>query len=920
MKIGDKSGCLEVIGSCNEVENDLQETIAKWAEEEWNKFSDWERWDKYGYEQMSFKSYYELDEEEAKLFDTKKKMPETFLGKFRKKGDCFKIFSDSHFLWHKRKPSTREALEAAYRNKMLYKVRCTVCNRIFYMDSESFHCVKRENCMGASCLAYKVNEQGADYKKSLYEWKPDKAEIQALDYQISNVSELGNALTYYGLGKDMSIAYISDIHLLHHMKQYDNNERKMIHSIVNQLYQSMKQSNIILFGGDISSNKHTTMDFYTYFMRKYDFQIYKKFKMLLYYLKDIKRLWKSSETKCLELKYEKNLYKISKEIITKEMLLSEFFNFSAFKRYRSAHHSQKTYEEAFSFYKMTKCYDKMNISEDIEEQIFPVIKMLDIQEKSKVRYEKYKRKQSIDLDEIHLFEKEHSKLLENIFLLDYPHARLREVYAVLGNHEYIDFPDIKSCVSYYEEELSRLGITLLHNTYQVNDKYLIYGGTGFAKYEPKWNADNIRCYLGFSKEIEGKETTLFENGYKNAIKYAKEKKLCFLCISHYQISACLNGRFDKEAIYFTGHNHKNEYAKTLDKVLYADNQIGYKNNNFSFKIATTGYEINPYRLLDDGLYQTTIGDYLRFYRYIGESVGDGKGLHHICKDGKASVYVLKRKDYYGFFLLNLSGKSKGISIINGGKTKKITGSTDMAWLCNNFDVVLTKYICSLMPLRKAQEQLSKELKELGFYGEIHGCIVDIDKFHHIMLNPFDGSMIFYYSPEYGELLLLDSFEDIISDNDILLSKFREKSEKSDYLLGRPLKNYLFKTEKMHDKAKVYQMNKEEKMIYKLSEKINSLQRIFSGHVLREFDLKLTESEQQPYRKYLYTNYLLMYEGIEYKIVEDNGGDVIVAEVVHVDSENKELILTGTTKKIAVFELKRRIRNQADRDTYWIKKG
>ena len=189
-----------------------------------------------------------------------------------------------------------------------------------------------------------------------------------------------------------------------------------------------------------------------------------------------------------------------------------------------------------------------------------------------------------------------------------------------------------------------------------------------------------------------------------------------------------------------------------------------------------------------------------------------------------------------------------------------------------------------------------------------------------MLNPFDGSMIFYYSPEYGELLLLDSFEDIISDNDILLSKFREKSEKSDYLLGRPLKNYLFKTEKMHDKARVYQMNKEEKMIYKLSEKINSLQRIFSGHVLREFDLKLTESEQQPYRKYLYTNYLLMYEGIEYKIVEDNGGDVIVAEVVHVDSENKELILTGTTKKIAVFELKRRIRNQADRDTYWIKKG
>lgn len=97
MKIRDKSGCLEVIGSCDEVENDLQEMIAKWAEEEWNKFSDWERWDKYGFEQMSFKPYYELDEKEAKLFDAKKKMPKTFIEKFRKKGDCFKIFSDSRF-------------------------------------------------------------------------------------------------------------------------------------------------------------------------------------------------------------------------------------------------------------------------------------------------------------------------------------------------------------------------------------------------------------------------------------------------------------------------------------------------------------------------------------------------------------------------------------------------------------------------------------------------------------------------------------------------------------------------------------------------------------------------------------------------------------------------------------------------------
>ena len=56
----------------------------------------------------------------------------------------------------------------------------------------------------------------------------------------------------------------------------------------------------------------------------------------------------------------------------------------------------------------------------------------------------------------------------------------------------------------------------------------------------------------------------------------------------------------------------------------------------------------------------------------------------------------------------------------------------------------------LLPLRKAQEELAKELKELGLDGTIHGLIVDIDRYHHIAINPIEGSMELLIYLQYGE--------------------------------------------------------------------------------------------------------------------------------------------------------------------------
>ena len=726
---------------------------------------------------------------------------------------------------------------------------------------------------------------------------------------------------------------------MHHLKYYDGNENRMIKDIVSKLYRTIGRASIIVFGGDTSSDTVLTTKFYNAFMKKYDYKMFLKFKARIMTVKKKKRILQKMNKSRLEYKLDK----LNKKIIHDKKKLSQKFDFSKFEKYHDRYYSEMDYESTFEYYKIVKSYKSLMLSEEVEEMIFAMAKLYSYKQKCVKKLEVFdKTYESLSMD-VQSFEESYKKAIEEINMTDYREHTLlseaKDVYVVLGNHEYIDFEDVASCASYYQSELKKIGIKLLNNNSYVYEKFLIYGGTGFAKYDEKWNADTVVCCRKFSRGDERKETELFEKGYKKALSYAKENDLCFLCVSHYPISACLNGKYDKEAIYFTGHNHQNNYVRNTNIVLYADNQIGYKDNNIVFRIATTGFELNPYADMQDGLYVTTIKDYLQFYRYIGENVGNGAVLCQRCQNGKASLYVVKRKGYYGFFVLNPKGSAKGISIINGGVTKKLTTSTNMNWICENFDVVLSKYLRVLTPLRNAQEQLSRELKELGLSGTIHGCIVDIDFYHHIMLNPADGSITFYYSSAFGLVRNLDSFDDVIEslnchnskifplDYEPVKRKYVERSKEKSYLLSATSNSYLLEPEKAE---LVNESEREEQIVsrtdgmYGVSRKVCPLQRLFSGHVLRDFDLRLTETKQESFRTYSYENRIFSYDGIIYKIIEDNGSEMIVAKEVQESEDmiksNEEVIavtLTEKTKRFALSALKNKIANKSSFDTYWI---
>lgn len=906
LKIGDKYGCLEVVGGCEEAEADIVPIIKQLAEKEWNKFE-------YSCYRIlyNFYEYFELSEEETNAYYNKDSMPITFIDKFR---NHYRDFENVEmFLYHDQHPNTSFSLLTAIREKQLYKVRCNKCGKIYYMDDDSITCVNWLHCKNPDCSNKNPANQISDYSKSLYTWHSDKNELQVLNQQLAVVDQLENSLSYYGNDSRIRISYISDMHLSHHLKYYDNDEEKMIGIIGDRLYYSSLYSEIVIFDGDISSKRDLTIKLLKYFVRRSELYNFKTFKNDLatnkrYKIQLSRKSW-----------YEEALKKLNHNIEKLKVQLLPEFDFVKFEKYKAKYRAEESNESAFDYFKTIRSFTKLNLPELTIEKIALVIKLMDLSGQYCKHIEEYESKKIHWRFNVEYFEREYNKPVEEITLLDYKHSFKDNIYVVLGNHDYIDFKNVNEGVEYFREQLSKLGITLLHNDYKIGNEYLIYGGTGFAKYDENWNANRVICCKGFSREDEIKETDAFEKGYYDALAYAKKHGLCFICASHYPASACLNNHYDKEAIYFTGHTHINEFIKNEEKVVYADNQIGYKDNDFRFRTAITGVSLNPYGELSDGLYQTTLEDYLAFYRYIAKRISKGAGLNQSLHSGKTFLYVLKRRGYYGFFMVRTKGNSRGIFILDGGKNKKITESTDIMWICDNFDIVLSKYLKSLLPLRRVQKKLSKELKELGLKGTIHGTIVDIDYYHHIMLNPYENSLNYYYSPQFGSIESLGSFDNVIkslgrtghSEEKLKLiqQKYNSKAEQSGYLLSTMTDNSMIDTSLESDSFVVpnvsLQFVSRSKGMYGISRKVSPLQCLFEGHVLRNFDISLVETKPKPFRQTLYNGKRFRYDSTEYVVVEDDGTEMIVAEIVDEKATKKIgcLQLTGVRESFSITALK-----------------
>lgn len=428
------------------------------------------------------------------------------------------------------------------------------------------------------------------------------------------------------------------------------------------------------------------------------------------------------------------------------------------------------------------------------------------------------------------------------------------IYAVLGNHELIDFTTVQEAVDAYKEFFSNEGMYFLHNSGYVFEilgtKCFILGGIGFAKYNQKYNANTlVTTTPPMSREEEIKESEECFDLYQDALE-ARENCYGFLIfVTHYPVSDWMPTKNPNGiCTFFTGHNHRNQFKSTDTIQIYADNQIGYSPKDIKFKSCCLGCIYNPFITYKDGYYVISTEQYKQFMKFCGESIQGTYNIERQITEFNAKFYMVKRKNYYGFFVIN---EKTGAKICEGGRIRNISQHIDIEYFYNNFIKVVENYIQILAPFRKVQEAIAGEVKRLGFSGEIHGLIIDLGfkgeaiPDNHIMINPYDGKITIYYSPVFGVVKEYRSFSNFIEEwasSNVGEEQYRQI--KDQYQKMEVEKSLITLDNKsIEDKMADFIMLDIKNSLYSESAKIRQLERLFTSNVLRDWNEEWIHSNE-----------------------------------------------------------------------------
>ena len=436
------------------------------------------------------------------------------------------------------------------------------------------------------------------------------------------------------------------------------------------------------------------------------------------------------------------------------------------------------------------------------------------------------------------------------------------LFVIVGNHELWGFKSKDECYKAYREFLNSLNVSFMENTisylgnFRFPEKYvynqkkrewevievkkedgeyellnrkinnvMIVGGTGFAGYNQEFNADSgiYRGVLNRKQEME--ETCRWEKTYNNALREAKSNNSLLVVLTHNPICDWKKyGEYDSGCVYFNGHNHRNSvyHDEEKDIHVFSNNQIGYYNNNIKLKEACIYKRRNPFASYGEGYYEISSKEYLEFYDYIGENVAGTGLIDKTIETQDAIFYMVKHEGYYGFFVLSC----KNTYICAGGCIKKLERFIDIEQIDKDFLFMVKKYLYLLSPYRGLQEKISEVVKAFGGEGTIHGLIVDIDFYSHIMLNP-NGNLTYYYSPMFGEVRTYRSIISLLRAHNRALVRECEKQ------LNLPDCPTIL-TSQTDNKARTTKVDVKNSL-YAVSRKMNQLQRLFDNRVLRDWN-------------------------------------------------------------------------------------
>lgn len=343
-------------------------------------------------------------------------------------------------------------------------------------------------------------------------------------------------------------------------------------------------------------------------------------------------------------------------------------------------------------------------------------------------------------------------------------ASVRIVF-VLGNHELWAFQDksFEEAIVEYRKLLNDNDMYLLQNDILLDNDFdniqiitqsqlenidkdslrkavlkaraILWCGIGFAGCNDEFNADNGIYRNAVTREQEIAYSIRTEKLYLKIKDILSDKRVVIL--THCPIADWhKDAEYHSNYIYISGHNHKNYFYDDGDIRIYADNQIGYSNRqyiNLKYLYVDSDYDI----FVDyaDDVYNIDADSYNEFYR--------GKNIQMSFSRTNGKIFMLKKNGYYCFLFL---GDNHKLKILHGGIMKLLPYNNPYHYY-DNMDRIID-YIMNESDWGKYshyQKELSKLIKSIGGSGRIHGCIIDIDFFNHIYVNPEDYKITPYWA-------------------------------------------------------------------------------------------------------------------------------------------------------------------------------
>ena len=418
----------------------------------------------------------------------------------------------------------------------------------------------------------------------------------------------------------------------------------------------------------------------------------------------------------------------------------------------------------------------------------------------------------------------------------------RDFIFVLGNHELWSFPELsmEEIVSKYRAVLEENGMYLLHNDLFYRNEYddvnsisydeltqldnstilkmmrhtrlAILGGLGFSGYNEEFNATDGVYRATIDRNTEIQESKKFEQLY-NKLMSALTKKNTIIFTHMPMKDWCAEVKYHDNFVYVSGHTHRNIFFDDGVERVYADNQIGYNNENPHLKNFLIEMNYDYFDSYKDGIYEITAQDYKDFFH--------GKNISMTFNRQVNVLYMLKKQGYYCFIHKTKAGK---LSMLNGGAFKKLDVK-DVQYYFDNMDKMVAFIEAPLKKYTDYQNSISKEIKKIGGCGRIHGCIIDIDYYNHIYVNPIDLTITGYWASDIINKLVYPNVPKLLKSKcPILYANYLKLIEENDtnYLLMKQIKNEVSLLPQEYLETDIYKASREIKKMQKLSSKILTL--------------------------------------------------------------------------------------------------